>query len=255
MHAINSSHPIALLILVLASPALFDPPSSYRPSPTTTSSVSVTAMRLVVQRVKSASVTVRGDQGGPPEGGGGGYRRISSIGPGVLALVGLHVEDDASDLAYCARRLLNVRLWESSGDMPKPWKRHVRHMGYELLCVSQFTLYGTLSKKDQPDYKLAMKSDEARIMYDEFLKMLSDGYYVGGGGRVGGEGEGEGGEGKVFDGAFGQMMDVESVNDGPVTLVIDSREDGRRRLVPAAAGEEGGDGGGAMPSAGGGGGG
>jgi D-tyrosyl-tRNA(Tyr) deacylase len=213
-------------------------------------------MRLVVQRVKSASVTVRGDQGGPPEGGGGGgYRRISSIGPGVLALVGLRVDDDASDLAYCARRLLNVRLWESSGDAPKPWKRHVRHMGYELLCVSQFTLYGTLSKKDQPDYKLAMKSDEARIMYDEFLKMLSDGYYVRGGGRAGGEGEGEGGKGKVFDGAFGQMMDVESVNDGPVTLVIDSREDGRRRLVPAAAGEGGGDGGGAMPSAGGGGGG
>jgi D-tyrosyl-tRNA(Tyr) deacylase len=185
-----------LALLVLAAPAVFDPSSSSY------------AMRLVVQRVKSASVTVRDDGDGVP-------RRISSIGPGILALVGLHVDDDASDLTYCAKRLLNVRLWESSGDSsssPKPWRRHVRHMGYDILCVSQFTLYGTLSKKDQPDYKLAMKAEGARTMYDEFLDLLSGGY------------DGK----KVHDGAFGRMMDVESVNDGPVTLVIDSREEGRR---------------------------
>ncbi|KAL3802728.1 hypothetical protein ACHAW5_003979 [Stephanodiscus triporus] len=175
-------------------------------------------MRLVVQRVKSASVTVRDDGDGLP-------RRISSIGPGILALVGLHVDDDASDLTYCARRLLNVRLWESgdSSSPKKPWRRHVRHMGYDVLCVSQFTLYGTLSKKDQPDYKLAMKAERARAMYDEFLNLLSGGY------------DGK----KVHDGAFGRMMDVESVNDGPVTLVIDSREEGRRgRRDDDGAGEE-----------------
>jgi D-tyrosyl-tRNA(Tyr) deacylase len=174
----------------------------------------VTAMRLIVQRVKSASVTVRDDVAdvvvGGGEGGGGTPRVLSSIGPGILALVGLHVEDDISDLSYCARRLLNVKLWESEMGN-KPWRRHVRQLGYEVLCVSQFTLYGTLSRKHQPDYKLAMKSDDARCMYDEFLTLLRNGYDDDGGRRV-------------HDGAFGRMMDVESVNDGPVTLVIDSRE-------------------------------
>ncbi|KAL3810115.1 hypothetical protein ACHAXA_008248 [Cyclostephanos tholiformis] len=86
-------------------------------------------MRLIVQRVKSASVTVRDDALGVD-----GLERISSIGPGILALVGLHAMDDESDLIYCARRLLNVRLWESEVGK-KPWRRHVRQMGYEVLCM------------------------------------------------------------------------------------------------------------------------
>ena len=76
------------------------------------------------------------------------------------------------------------------------------------MCVSQFTLYGTLSKKNQPDYKLAMKSVQAEEMYNSFLDMLKNGYGVD----------------KIKDGKFGEMMDVALVNDGPVTLVIDSRE-------------------------------
>jgi D-tyrosyl-tRNA(Tyr) deacylase len=75
--------------------------------------------------------------------------------------------------------------------------------------VSQFTLYGTLSKKYQPDYKKSMKSAEAQIMYNKFLDMLRDGYEPS----------------KIFDGKFGEMMDVGLVNDGPVTIVIDSREE------------------------------
>jgi len=84
----------------------------------------------------------------------------------------------------------------------------VKQKEYEILCVSQFTLYGTLSKKNQPDYKLAMKADGAQKMYNQFLDMLKEGYE----------------EDKISDGAFGEMMDVGLVNDGPVTLVIDSRE-------------------------------
>ena len=80
---------------------------------------------------------------------------------------------------------------------------------YEILCVSQFTLYGTLSKKNQPDYKLAMKSVEAEVMYNSFLEMLRSGYMTE----------------RIKDGKFGEMMDVGLVNDGPVTLVIDSREE------------------------------
>ena len=83
----------------------------------------------------------------------------------------------------------------------------IRHLfKLQVLCVSQFTLYGTLTKKNQPDYKKAMKSEPAREMYNEFLEMLKAAYE----------------EDKIKDGQFGAMMDVSLVNDGPVTLVIES---------------------------------
>ena len=155
-------------------------------------------MKVVIQRVKSASVTININQ--KPT-------QISSIGPGILALVGLHTEDTTEDLEWCAKRLLAVKLWENdSGAM---WRQHIKQKDFEILCVSQFTLYGTLSKKNQPDYKLAMKSVQAEEMYNNFLEMLRSGYGVD----------------KIKDGKFGEMMDVGLVNDGPVTLVIDSRED------------------------------
>eukprot|EP00804_Cyclotella_cryptica_P005923 CCRYP_000180-RA/>CCRYP_000180-RA protein AED:0.46 eAED:0.46 QI:0/-1/0/1/-1/1/1/0/170 len=155
-------------------------------------------MKIVIQRVKSASVSISVNQ--QPT-------RISVIGPGILALVGLHAEDTSSDLEWCAKRLLAVKLWEN--DSGSQWRQHVKQKGFEILCVSQFTLYGTLSKKNQPDYKLAMKSVQAEEMYTMFLGMLKEGYE----------------ENKIQDGKFGEMMDVELVNDGPVTLVIDSREE------------------------------
>lgn len=156
---------------------------------------SVLAMKLVIQRCKKASVSVN-------------EKQISAIGPGMLTLVGLHHEDTETDIQYCAKKLLAVKLWEN--DNGAPWRQHVKQKAYDILCVSQFTLYGTLSKKNQPDYKLAMKADQAQTMYNRFLDILKTGY------------EGD----KIFDGAFGQMMDVALVNDGPVTLVIDSRSEG-----------------------------
>lgn len=154
----------------------------------------VSAMKLVVQRVKSASVSVDNTP-------------ISTIGPGILALVGLHVDDTPADLQYCVKRLLNIKLWENESGAP--WRKHVKQLDYEILCVSQFTLFGTLSKKYQPDYKLAMKSESARCMYSQFVELLRERYE----------------ESKILDGEFGKMMDVMLVNDGPVTLVIDSREE------------------------------
>ena len=100
-----------------------------------------------------------------------------------------------------------VKFWEN--DNGAAWRQHVKQKGFEILCVSQFTLYGTLSKKNQPDYKLAMKADQAQTMYNQFLDMLKEGYE----------------KDRILDGKFGEMMDVGLVNDGPVTLVIDSRED------------------------------
>jgi D-tyrosyl-tRNA(Tyr) deacylase len=152
------------------------------------------AMRLVIQRVKSASVTVE-------------QKQVSAIGPGMLALVGLHLEDKDSDLQYCAKKLLAIKLWENQNGAP--WRQHVKQKEFEILCVSQFTLYGTLSKKNQPDYKLSMKADQAQRKYNQFLQILRDGYA----------------KEKISDGKFGEMMDVELINDGPVTLVIDSRDE------------------------------
>ena len=149
------------------------------------------AMRIVLQRVKSASVAVDNS-------------KISSIGPGCLALVGLHENDTEENLHECCKKLLAAKLWEN--DNGGQWRHGVKQKNYEVLCVSQFTLYGTLSKKNQPDYKLAMKSVPAQELYNKFLALLKENYE----------------EDKVFDGRFGAMMDVELINDGPVTLVIDS---------------------------------
>jgi D-tyrosyl-tRNA(Tyr) deacylase len=149
-------------------------------------------MRLVIQRVKSASVTVDSEM------------VVASIGPGVLALVGLHEHDTIADAEYCCKRLLACKLWENeSGGQ---WRQGVKQKGYQVLLVSQFTLYGTLSKNNQPDYKRAMKSAPAEKLYGSFLAMVGEQYEAG----------------MVQAGIFGEMMDVALVNDGPVTLVIES---------------------------------
>ena len=153
-------------------------------------------MRLVLQRVKSASVSCEGST-------------ISSIGPGILALCALKEGDTTSDLEYCAQRLVKCKLWENEGG--KPWRKSVKQMNYHVLLVSQFTLYGKVDgKKGAPDYSMSMKASPARESYESFKAMVASRY-------------GEGAEGeKVKDGVFGGMMDVSLVNDGPVTLIIDS---------------------------------
>lgn len=152
-------------------------------------------MRLVVQRVKSASVTVTDNDS---------RTLVSQIGPGLLALVGLHEHDTRSDLETCCKQLLACKLWPNeSGGL---WRHGVKQKGLEVLLVSQFTLYGTLSKKNQPDYKRSMKAEPAQRLYSDFVTMLGEAYDAD----------------KVKNGVFGAMMDVELVNDGPVTLIIES---------------------------------
>ena len=148
------------------------------------------AMRIVVQRVKTASVA-NVDEGG---------KIVSSIGPGLLALVGLHEHDTVeNDLRSCCSKLLACKLWENdNGGM---WRHSVKQRNLEVLLVSQFTLYGTLSKKNQPDYKRAMKSQRAQRMYGEFVDMVRQSY--------------SDHPDRVKDGVFGAMMDVSLVNDGP----------------------------------------
>lgn len=149
-------------------------------------------MRLVVQRVKSASVTVEGTT-------------VSQIGPGLLALVGLHEHDTVDDLQFCCKRLLACKLWENENG--GQWRQSVKQKNFACLLVSQFTLYGTLSKKNQPDYKLAMKATAAEQLYSQFVEMVRTEYPA---------------DNMIRDGVFGAMMDVALVNDGPVTIIIES---------------------------------
>mmetsp|Transcript_10316 Transcript_10316/g.14151 ORF Transcript_10316/g.14151 Transcript_10316/m.14151 type:complete len:159 (+) Transcript_10316:56-532(+) len=148
-------------------------------------------MKLVIQRVTSASVSVDG-------------KAISRIGRGVLVLLGIHRIDTIECVDNLARKLCNIRLWENEG---KSWDHSVIDKKFEILIVSQFTLYG-YAKGNKPDFHLSMKGEDAFPLYKEFIAKVK-GYY------------GENGAEKVQEGEFGAMMQVELVNDGPVTMVLD----------------------------------
>ncbi|KOS13227.1 d-tyrosyl-trna deacylase [Malassezia pachydermatis] len=155
-------------------------------------------MRAVLQRVKQASVHVNG-------------RLVSSIGPGILALVGVCQDDTPEQIETLVRRILGIRLWPDGTaitdgalhytDEGKPWRMNVTELGGEVLCVSQFTLYARM-KGTKPDFHLAMGGTTAQPFYEDFLAKMRSSYA----------------SDKVFDGEFGAMMDVSLINDGPVTI-------------------------------------
>ncbi|KAG0244886.1 D-tyrosyl-tRNA(Tyr) deacylase [Actinomortierella wolfii] len=162
-------------------------------------------MRAVLQRVVQASVDVNGQQ-------------ISKIGKGICVLIGLSVSDTSADLDYMVKKLLSVKVFDShtvpegeTADLSqpnKPWAKSVVDIGGEILCVSQFTLYGHVLKGSKPDFHMSMKSDTSRAMYHDFLDRLKKAYNAE----------------KIKDGEFGAMMLVNIANDGPVTLELDSRK-------------------------------
>jgi D-aminoacyl-tRNA deacylase len=121
-----------------------------------------------------------------------------------LKKVGIASSDKEEDSDFIVRKLLNLRLWPNDED--KPWSKNVVEMKYEILSVSQFTLHGDVKKGAKPSFHRAMKSDQSKEFYDNFLRKLRAGYE----------------EDKIKDGEFGAMMDVKIINDGPVTLIIDS---------------------------------
>ncbi|XP_034256095.1 D-aminoacyl-tRNA deacylase [Thrips palmi] len=147
-------------------------------------------MKGTIQRVVKASVEVDG-------------QLISSIGRGICVLVGIHKNDSEKDKEYLARKLLSIRLWED--DKGRRWSRSVTDMQYEILCVSQFTLYYYL-KGNKPDFHAAMPGAQSQEFYNSFLDTLKKLYDPS----------------KIKDGQFGAMMQVHIQNDGPVTLDIES---------------------------------
>ncbi len=146
-------------------------------------------MRAVVQRVSSASVTIAGT-------------RVAAIDRGLLILLGIERTDTPLDGAWLARKLASARLF---ADEHGKLNRSLREVGGRALVVSQFTLFGTLDKGTRPDFHRAAPPAEARALYETFLGQL----------------ETELGE-RVERGEFGADMQVALVNDGPVTLLLDS---------------------------------
>ena len=140
-------------------------------------------MRAVVQRVSEASITVDGEA-------------IASIGPGLLVLLGVRRGDTAQQAERLAAKVRALRIFEDDrGRM----SRSVVDVGGELLCVSQFTLYGDTRRGNRPSFTEAAPAEEAESLYDKVRELL-------------------GAEG----GRFGARMQVALMNDGPVTLVLDS---------------------------------
>ncbi|XP_022669104.1 D-aminoacyl-tRNA deacylase-like [Varroa destructor] len=149
-------------------------------------------MKAIIQRVRRAKVTVNDEI-------------VSSVGRGLCVLLGIHRDDTSSDLEYVVRKILSIRLFDADG---QKWRKSVQDENLEILCVSQFTLHSTL-KGNKPNFHLSMGADEAKEMYNEFLRAMKKGYC----------------EDRIKDGRFGEYMQVHIENDGPVTIVLNSRDD------------------------------
>lgn len=146
-------------------------------------------MKVVLQRSGPATVKVNGEVTG-------------SIGKGYVLLVGITHEDTIEDAKYIASKIANLRLWE---DDEGKMNHSILEVGGDILSVSQFTLYANTSKGRRPSFIEAARPEQAEGLWDTFNELL--------------EQEGL----KVETGIFGAMMDVSLVNDGPVTIIIESK--------------------------------
>ena len=145
-------------------------------------------MRVVIQRSKQASVTVEGSVTG-------------AIDQGYVLLVGITHTDTAEDVAYCAKKVAELRLWE---DEEGKMNRSILETGGDILSVSQFTLYGETKKGRRPSFTGAARPEQADPLWEQFNEELRT-YGL-----------------RVETGVFGAMMDVALINDGPVTIIVDS---------------------------------
>ena len=146
-------------------------------------------MKAVVQRVSRASVRIDG-------------QTVGEIGRGLLVLLGVGKDDAAVDTEWMTKKLLALRIFP---DDAKNMNRSVTDIGGGILVVSQFTLYGDARKGTRPSFSEAMPPADAERFYTDFMAKLRAATTL-----------------KVAEGKFAAMMDVELVNDGPVTIVLDS---------------------------------
>ncbi|WP_027137646.1 D-aminoacyl-tRNA deacylase [Gaetbulibacter saemankumensis] len=147
-------------------------------------------MRVVIQRVSKASVTIE-------------EKKVASIGNGLLILLGIVAEDSQTDIEWLSKKITNLRIFcDDEGVMNKS----LIDVGGDAIVVSQFTLHAATKKGNRPSYFKAAKPDVAIPLYEAFVNKFELDLNK-----------------KVQTGAFGADMKVELINDGPVTILIDSK--------------------------------
>tara|TARA_B100001564_G_scaffold312074_1_gene284796 strand:- start:42 stop:515 length:474 start_codon:yes stop_codon:yes gene_type:complete len=148
-------------------------------------------MRAVIQRVSQSNVKVSGEV-------------IGEIKGGLMVLVSFVDEDNDTDLDWISKKIVNLRIFnDDEGKM----NRSVQDVGGDILLISQFTLHGSTKKGNRPSFIKAAKPDIANVMYEKFIKILEQSL-----GK------------KIQTGEFGGDMKVSLVNDGPTTIIIDSKD-------------------------------
>jgi D-tyrosyl-tRNA(Tyr) deacylase len=149
-------------------------------------------MRAVIQRVKRAAVSINGSV-------------YSSIREGLMVLLGIEDADGAEDIQWLSNKLVSLRIFNEEGVM----NRSLLETGGDLLLVSQFTLFAATKKGNRPSYIRASKPDIAIPLYEKMIGQL----------------EVDLGK-KIYTGVFGADMEVDILNDGPVTILIDTKDKG-----------------------------
>ena len=149
-------------------------------------------MKVVIQRVKSASVEIEDEN------------YSAEIGKGLLILLGIKTGDTENDVISVADKCSNLRIFEDKDDK---MNISVKEIGGEVMIISQFTLYGETAKGNRPSFIEAAKPDEALPLYEIFIERMKENI----------------GESEVKTGFFGAMMDIKLVNYGPVTVITESK--------------------------------
>ena len=145
-------------------------------------------MKVVIQRVKKSDVLIDD-------------KESREIKQGLMVLVGFTNGDNLSDIDYIIKKIINLRIFDDEDGI---MNKSILDINGEILSISQFTLYGCTKKGNRPSYTDALNAPESSILYDTFNERLSE--YV-----------------KVKTGVFGSEMKVSLINDGPVTIIIDSK--------------------------------
>ena len=148
-------------------------------------------MRIVIQRVREASVKINDEI-------------VGEIQQGLLVLLGIEHVDSELDADYLIQKLIHLRIF---GDDEGKMNLSVSDISGDLLIVSQFTLFADTKKGNRPSFIRSARPEQARPLYEYFLSQLKNSF-----------------SGKIENGVFGANMQVELINDGPVTIIMDSKD-------------------------------